>query len=345
MITHDNLKELSAEWGLREEIVEKDYVIGWLLWGIGNYDRLIKEWAFKGGTCLKKCFIETWRFSEDFDFTVLPGGIIEPDDLKEVIPAILDRIHDESGIDFSIQEPMFKVRGPGSIEGRIYYRGPRNARQAANVKLDLLSTEKVVCDPVLRDISNPFEEYEGPFPPPAKVQCYSIEEVFAEKIRAMGERCRPRDLYDIINLHRNNQSIGVQASSLRDIHKRKCESKGVPITTLALIQGSQYREEIVSEWANMLGHQLPVLSAFEQFWEELPQLFVWFEREETVLLEPIQTDYREAAGECDRENPQALRTLERQDSTITPQTEKPPLEKYDEPRCDYTFFDKVCAYK
>ncbi len=28
--------------------------------------------------------------------------------------------------------------------------------------------------------------------------------------------------------------------------------------------------------------------------------------------------YREAAGKCDRENPQALRTLERQDSPITP---------------------------
>lgn len=29
---------------------------------------------FKGGTCLKKCYIETYRFSEDLDFTVLPGG-------------------------------------------------------------------------------------------------------------------------------------------------------------------------------------------------------------------------------------------------------------------------------
>ena len=37
---------------------------------------LSKSWVFKGGTCLKKCYIETYRFSEDLDFTVLPGGPI-----------------------------------------------------------------------------------------------------------------------------------------------------------------------------------------------------------------------------------------------------------------------------
>jgi hypothetical protein len=34
MISHQEIKNLVAEWGLREDIIEKDYVIGWLLWGI-----------------------------------------------------------------------------------------------------------------------------------------------------------------------------------------------------------------------------------------------------------------------------------------------------------------------
>ncbi len=37
-----------------------------------------RPWVFKGGTCLKKCYIETYRFSEDLDFTVLPGGPFRP---------------------------------------------------------------------------------------------------------------------------------------------------------------------------------------------------------------------------------------------------------------------------
>jgi predicted nucleotidyltransferase component of viral defense system len=84
MITHQEIKNLVTEWGLRESIIEKDYVIGWVLWGIGSDPELSAYWAFKGGTSLKKCYIETWRFSEDLDFTVMPGGLYKPEDISKV---------------------------------------------------------------------------------------------------------------------------------------------------------------------------------------------------------------------------------------------------------------------
>ena len=37
--------------------------------GIAGHPVLCNR-VFKGGTCLKKCFFETYRFSEDLDFTV-----------------------------------------------------------------------------------------------------------------------------------------------------------------------------------------------------------------------------------------------------------------------------------
>jgi hypothetical protein len=36
MIGRPEIVERVAEWLLSEEIVEKDYVLGWLLWGIGT---------------------------------------------------------------------------------------------------------------------------------------------------------------------------------------------------------------------------------------------------------------------------------------------------------------------
>ncbi len=33
MITRLDIEERVREWGLREDVVEKDYVIGWVLWG------------------------------------------------------------------------------------------------------------------------------------------------------------------------------------------------------------------------------------------------------------------------------------------------------------------------
>jgi predicted nucleotidyltransferase component of viral defense system len=32
------------------------------------------------------------------------------------------------------------------------------------------------------------------------VSSYAFVEVFAEKLRALGQRTRPRDLYDVVNL-------------------------------------------------------------------------------------------------------------------------------------------------
>jgi predicted nucleotidyltransferase component of viral defense system len=41
--------------GLRDTIVEKDYVLGWVLHAVVANEDLCR-WVFKGGTCLKKCF-------------------------------------------------------------------------------------------------------------------------------------------------------------------------------------------------------------------------------------------------------------------------------------------------
>lgn len=274
MISHEDIKNLVIEWQLREDIIEKDYVIGWVLWGIGSDPDIGHSWVFKGGTCLKKCYIETYRFSEDLDFTILPDGPERIDELVPILDRILGRIGEESGIDFSIARPKFKQRtSSSSVEGRIYYKGPRNARTPASIKLDLGKSEKVARPPVLRNIAHP---YSDALPSPARIRCYSFEELFAEKIRAMGERSRPRDLYDIINLFRRGD-LQSYPKLIQSVLIDKCKTKGVPVPTFGSIENSPYREELKGEWENMLGHQLQTLPPFEQFWEDLPRLFDWLE--------------------------------------------------------------------
>jgi len=110
MISHEEIKNLVTQWNIREDIVEKDYVISWILWGIGQDKDLGHKWIFKGGTCLKKCYFETWRFSEDLDFTVLPDGPYKPEDVLPIINRILVRVNEESGINFSATPPKFKQK-------------------------------------------------------------------------------------------------------------------------------------------------------------------------------------------------------------------------------------------
>ena len=120
MITRAEIDDRVRLWGLREDVVEKDYVLGWVLWGVGTDPLLQRTWVFKGGTCLKKCFIETYRFSEDLDFTVLDDGPIESNEVLEAISRVLDRVNQESGIDFSLRPPVYRRRPRGrSAEMRV----------------------------------------------------------------------------------------------------------------------------------------------------------------------------------------------------------------------------------
>jgi predicted nucleotidyltransferase component of viral defense system len=282
MISRVSLDDRVREWGLREDIVEKDYVLGWLLWGIGSEPALRERWVFKGGTCLKKCYIETYRFSEDLDFTVLNDGPLAPDDVLPPLRRMLDHVNQTSGIEFAVQPPRLRLRPNGNAsEGRVYYIGPRAAPGPASIKLDLDGEEPLLRETEWRPIAHP---YDDTLPEPATVQCYPFLEVFAEKLRAMGERGRPRDLYDIVNLFRR-PDLRPDPADLRTLLSEKCNHKGCSIPTLATLQAAETRAELEAEWENMLAHQLLQLPPFTTFWNELENLFAWLEgvREPAVL--------------------------------------------------------------
>lgn len=78
VITVRELQALSAEWASTTHVIEKDWALGWVLAGIGAQPEL-STWVFKGGTSLRKCYHETYRFSEDLDFTVVDGGLDDPE--------------------------------------------------------------------------------------------------------------------------------------------------------------------------------------------------------------------------------------------------------------------------
>ncbi len=113
MITRTDLNERINEWGIREDVIEKDYIIGWALWGIGSDPSLSTSWVFKGCTCLKKCYVETYRFSEDLDFTALPGGPAEASQVIPLLKGVFERVYEESGIDFQGREPAVRKRPDG----------------------------------------------------------------------------------------------------------------------------------------------------------------------------------------------------------------------------------------
>lgn len=284
MIDRAEIMRLAGELGLRPDVVEKDYVLGWLLAAIGQDEVLGPAWVFKGGTCLKKCFFETYRFSEDLDFTVTDPAHLDRDFLIERFRGIAASLYDESGIELPEESLRFDIyensRGKRAGQGRIAYRGPiARGGDLPRVKLDLTADEVLVMPAVTRPVAHPYSDApeEG-----FEAHCYAFEEVFGEKVRALGERSRPRDLYDVINLFRNGEFTAA-ASAIRQVVTEKCAFKAVPFPTLEAL--NPFHDELVGEWNNMLAHQLPALPPIQSFLDALPEFFNWLAgQSEPVVL-------------------------------------------------------------
>ena len=93
-------------------------------------------------------------------------------------------------------------------------------------------------------------------------------------MRALGDRARPRDLYDVVNLFRHGD-MRPEAKAIAGILAKKCAFKGLDVPTLAALE--KHREELQGDWGSMLGHQLPSLPPVGVFWDELPAVFTWMD--------------------------------------------------------------------
>jgi len=104
MISTEEVKGLSIEQGVPLPNVEKDYVMGWLLWGIYNNSRLAQNLVLKGGNCLRKVYFPDTRFSDDLDFTAFQ--LDTEQEFHRSLNAICAEVGEASGIDFDTDRTM-----------------------------------------------------------------------------------------------------------------------------------------------------------------------------------------------------------------------------------------------
>ena len=295
MIDRREILEIATTTSLSPQIIEKDYVLGWLLAGIYEQPDLAEHWIFKGGTCLKKCFFETYRFSEDLDFTLRNPLHLDRDFLAFSMERIAEWVYEQSGLELPVEHQGFDLyrnpRGELSCRVKIPYRGPIGPRGKSipNIKLDLTADERLVLEPVRLTIHHPYSDApEDGF----QVLAYAYPEAFAEKVRALGERTRPRDLYDVVNLYRNTEARP-EPGVLLDVLSEKCLFKGIEVP-LSLTDLEPHRQDLEGAWDHMLGHQLPALPRVQEFWNVLPEFFAWLR---TGVAPAIPPAYRIAFGE------------------------------------------------
>jgi predicted nucleotidyltransferase component of viral defense system len=280
MIFNEEIQKIASTKKLGIDIVEKDYILGWVLAGIYHHVATKSSWIFKGGTCLKKCYFETYRFSEDLDFTYCGEAHEATENFyQNIFIEIAQWVYDNAGIELPEQGIEFEVfqnkRNSTSVQGKLSYRGPiqRNVSvtRLPRLKIDLTLDEPLILEPQIKNVDHPYSDMleEG-----KKILAYSYEELFAEKLRALVQRLRPRDLYDVIHLYRQ-KDLNTNLNLLRKTLQKKCKLRSVPFPKIELIETHANRKFLESEWAIQLRHQMPELQPFELFLDKLKQVLDW----------------------------------------------------------------------
>jgi predicted nucleotidyltransferase component of viral defense system len=268
MIRDAEIRRIARASGVEPRIVELDYALGWALRGIAGDESPSRRLIFKGGTCLRKCYFPDYRFSEDLDFTSAES--FDWQEFEEALGQDLAQAGEVSGIDFAAADPKLKIidddHGRETMKLTIYWRGPHASRGSPHgLRLDITRNELVLFEPVRRQVVHDFSDA-GELGA-VELDCYILEEVMAEKIRAvLGQRIYAisRDLYDISYLCEHVDDEKVMQGLPRKLAARQVDVAAVDFRRL-----SDRRDEFEADWERSLVRLLPpgVETKFEIAWE------------------------------------------------------------------------------
>ncbi len=260
MITTAELHSMAEQDGLRFDQVEKDHVILWLLTGLTHAGAEKKGWVFKGGTCLRHCYYEGYRFSEDIDFSCRPGGN-NLDASMTLLNKVAGKLSTESGIRVAVREPL-TVPGDFQIEIPLEYnRGGARRQGLPQVKVHLTFDEPILEKPVTCPVVPRYSDLRQ-----FSVTSYNKKEIIAEKLRSLLQQQkkwpRPRDLYDLwYILCRSAEWLSWK--ELKPLFEEKCRVRNIE-PDIAGLTSDTLREWNTNAWKDRLGPMLRELPDFDQ---------------------------------------------------------------------------------
>jgi len=181
-------------------IAEKDYLLTLVLQVIAA-SSLNKTLVFKGGTALHHCYLEQYRFSEDLDFSSNQTAV----SLEEVRKTFEE-------VEYLSIKKDYLSGATVKVE-KLQYVGPLVLPNSLKVEIDFL--QNVILSPqVLR--------YQNVWGVDFTVSVMDIREICAEKIRAMSDRARYRDFYDmylILDAHKIDLAEVIELVKQKEVRK------------------------------------------------------------------------------------------------------------------------------
>jgi uncharacterized protein len=258
MIKPGEIQQKASKAGVRDQQIEKDYVLSWILKGIAQHENLSEILVFKGGTVLKKFYFEDYRFSEDLDFTLLMATITN-DQIFDWFRESFDFISEEANIPLEIIDN--NEHEDGGINFYISFIGPlRGQRSNKRIKVDISRSEKMEFKPLKIEAFKTYTDTDE-----FQLLCYPLDEILIEKMRSVMQRMQARDFYDIwylLEIHALD--IGLSMNEF----KNKCTTKGLKASSF-LQKLSERIPQYRGRWQTSMIDQIKELPDFDQVEREV----------------------------------------------------------------------------
>lgn len=272
------LLESRAHFGLPWEVLERDYLLSWILAGIAQIDVLNKALVFKGGTALKKCYFGEYRFSEDLDFTTTdPTITVEEVELamQEACIQAKQLLNPYTEVNIICERYLERKPHPrGQLAFDIRAQFPWHRHPQVNVMVEMTRDEKLVKPTLTRPIIHNYGEFFN-----TQLQVYSLEEIVAEKLRAILQttqtferrgwvRSRARDYYDlwrILNTYKNELNL----CNFSDLVREKCDVREVTFTNFQSFFSGSLLQVVEKTWEEWLASLVPELPTYKLVINEL----------------------------------------------------------------------------
>lgn len=162
--------------------IEQDLIISRALVEIYNHPLLKKEVAFRGGTALQKCFFENpTRYSEDIDLVQLTKG---------PIGAISKAIHDT--LNPWLGKPNVERWSKRLTFSYRFVSTEKNQRERLKIEINTAENNNF-----LELIDKPFAMESDWYTGQTVIKTYQIDEIMGTKLRALYQRKKGRDLFDL----------------------------------------------------------------------------------------------------------------------------------------------------
>jgi predicted nucleotidyltransferase component of viral defense system len=210
-----------------ERQVEQDLIISRAIVEIFSDPTLRQELRIRGGTALNKLhFVSALRYSEDIDLVRTSAGPIGP--ILDRLRAILEPWLGRAQFDQSPIAPKLRFRV-----------NAENHSSVVRLKLEINTREITAFD---APVSIPFAVDNPWFTGRADVQTFSREEILATKLRALLQRDKGRDLYDLA--HALGQFRGLDTARVAALLAEYLALGGTPISR------AQAQERMFAKLAN-----------------------------------------------------------------------------------------------